>query len=190
MCILYYIGALKKVSIMEFKVGAYPNTIFIFTEKCGPSVLCMDLFKSMCRCVDSNRLNALHCDHGRRPVFGSFQRARRRSGPLRGWRAVALSPTVILGENIKDPIAATAIGLIWFLFITDNKSIPNNIHAYREHCSQCLESMFQKCLALACTGNISNNPDIWGEGSRLFRRWTGSDLTWWGFDYCKRSAAP
>jgi hypothetical protein len=42
----------------------------------------------------------------------SFQRGRGKSGSLRGWRAVALSPTIVLGENVEDPIAATAVGPI------------------------------------------------------------------------------
>lgn len=56
----------------------------------------------------AGHLSALHRG-GRRRVMGTFQRARRRSGSLRGWRAVALSLTVVLGENVNDPIAATAI---------------------------------------------------------------------------------
>jgi hypothetical protein len=52
-----------------------------------------------------------HRGRGRRPVFDGCQGERRRSNSLRGWQAAAFGPAVVFGEDVKDPIAATAVGL-------------------------------------------------------------------------------
>jgi hypothetical protein len=61
----------------------------------------------------ARNLDALHrgCGCRRRPVLGSFGRTRGSFDSLRGWRAVALGPVIVLGKNVKDTIAATTVGL-------------------------------------------------------------------------------
>jgi hypothetical protein len=66
---------------------------------------------SVLACV-TNYLNVHDRDREGRRVFGSFGRARGEPGSFQGWPAVALRPAIVLGENVKDPVAATAVGVI------------------------------------------------------------------------------